>query len=123
MPSAPPRRDDRAPPAFGAGLGRRAHRRRRGIVGACHELDPRPPQPASCSTKDAEEPAGGGRAVRPPFTPGVGAFGDNRAHARHARRRPLTDAEFTPAQADAITDAVRQAAEQRDQVSTKFGSF
>ena len=34
----------------------------------------------------------------------------------HAVARSLTDAEFTPAQADAITNAVRQAAEHGDQV-------
>ena len=32
--------------------------------------------------------------------------------------RSLTDAEFTPAQADAITNAVRQAAEHGDQVTS-----
>ena len=36
----------------------------------------------------------------------------------HAVARALTNAEFTPAQADAITDAVRQAAEQGDQVTS-----
>ena len=36
----------------------------------------------------------------------------------HAVARSLTDAEFTPAQADAITDAVRQAAEPGDQVTS-----
>ena len=36
----------------------------------------------------------------------------------HAVARSLTDAEFTPAQADAITNAVRQAAEQGDQVTS-----
>lgn len=35
----------------------------------------------------------------------------------HAIARNLTDAEFTPAQADAITAAVRQAAEQGGHVS------
>ena len=37
----------------------------------------------------------------------------------HAVARALTNAEFTPAQADAITDAVRQAAEQGDQVTSE----
>ena len=36
----------------------------------------------------------------------------------HAVARALTNAEFTPAQADAITDAVRQAAEHGDQVTS-----
>ena len=36
----------------------------------------------------------------------------------HAVARPLTNAEFTQAQADAITDAVRQAAEHGDQVTS-----
>ena len=36
----------------------------------------------------------------------------------HAVARALTAAEFTPAQADAITDAVRQAAEHGDQVTS-----
>ena len=36
----------------------------------------------------------------------------------HAVARSLTDAEFTPAQADAITNAVRQAAEHGDQVTS-----
>ena len=36
----------------------------------------------------------------------------------HAVARPLTDAEFTPAQADAITNAVRLAAEQGDHVTS-----
>ena len=36
----------------------------------------------------------------------------------HAVARSLTAAEFTPAQADAITDAVRQAAEYGDQVTS-----
>ena len=36
----------------------------------------------------------------------------------HAVARSLTDAEFTPAQADAITNAVRQAAEQGDHVTS-----
>ena len=36
----------------------------------------------------------------------------------HAMARSLTDAEFTPAQADAITDAVRPAAEHGDQVTS-----
>ena len=36
----------------------------------------------------------------------------------HAVARSLTNAEFTPAQADAITDAVRQAAEHGDQVTS-----
>ncbi len=35
----------------------------------------------------------------------------------HAVARSLTDAEFTPAQADAITNAVRLAAEQGDHVT------
>ena len=35
----------------------------------------------------------------------------------HAIARSLTDAELTPAQADAITAAVRQAAEQGDHVT------
>ena len=49
----------------------------------------------------------------------LSAFGDNGgAHARHARARSLTDAEFTPAQADAITNAVRLAAEQGDHVTS-----
>ena len=57
-------------------------------------------------------------AVAGPF--GVGIFGDNRGHMldTHAVARSLTDAEFTPAQADAITNAVRQAAEQGDQVTS-----
>ena len=52
--------------------------------------------------------------VARPF--GVGIFGDNRRRMldTHAVARSLTDAEFTPAQADAITDAVRQAAEHGD---------
>ena len=37
----------------------------------------------------------------------------------HAVARALTNAEFTPAQADAITDAVRQAAEQGDHVTSE----
>ena len=37
----------------------------------------------------------------------------------HAVARSLTDAEFTPAQADAITNAVRQAAEHGDQVTIR----
>ena len=36
----------------------------------------------------------------------------------HAVARSLTDAEFTPAQADAITNAVRLAAEQGDHVTS-----
>ena len=36
----------------------------------------------------------------------------------HAVARSLTDAEFTPAQADAITNAVRQAAEHGDHVTS-----
>ena len=36
----------------------------------------------------------------------------------HAVARALTDAEFTPAQADAITNAVRLAAEQGDHVTS-----
>ena len=36
----------------------------------------------------------------------------------HAVARSLTDAEFTPAQADAITNAVRLAAEQSDHVTS-----
>ena len=36
----------------------------------------------------------------------------------HAVARSLTDAEFTPAQAHAITDAVRHAAEHGDQVTS-----
>ena len=36
----------------------------------------------------------------------------------HAVARSLTDAELTPAQADAITDAVRLAAEQGDHVTS-----
>ena len=36
----------------------------------------------------------------------------------HAVARSLTDAEFTPAQADAITSAVRQAAEHGDHVTS-----
>ena len=35
----------------------------------------------------------------------------------HAIARSLTDAELTPSQADAITDAIRQVAEQRDHVT------
>lgn len=35
----------------------------------------------------------------------------------HAVARSLTDADFTPAQADAITDAVRRAAEQDNHVT------
>ena len=37
----------------------------------------------------------------------------------HAIARSLTDAELTPAQADAITDAIRQAAEHGDHVTTE----
>ena len=57
-------------------------------------------------------------AVARPF--GVGVFGDNRGRMldTHAVARSLTDAEFTPAQADAITNAVRQAAEHGDQVTS-----
>ena len=49
-----------------------------------------------------------------------GIFGDNRGRMldTHAVARALTNAEFTPAQADAITDAVRQAAEHGDQVTS-----
>ena len=36
----------------------------------------------------------------------------------HAVARSLTDAEFTPAQADAITNAVRLAAERGDHVTS-----
>ncbi len=36
----------------------------------------------------------------------------------HAVARSLTAADFTPAQADALTDAIRQAAEQGDHVTT-----
>ena len=36
----------------------------------------------------------------------------------HAVARSLTDAEFTPAQADAITNAIRQAAEHGDHVTS-----
>lgn len=35
----------------------------------------------------------------------------------HAIARSLTDADFTPAQADALTDALRQAAEQGNHVT------
>ena len=45
----------------------------------------------------------------------VAVFGDNRAHARHALRRPLAHRHRVHAQADAITAAARQAAEHRDQ--------
>ncbi len=38
----------------------------------------------------------------------------------HAIARSLTDAELTPAQADAITAAVRQAAEQGDHVTPEL---
>ncbi len=50
----------------------------------------------------------------------VGVFGDNRGRMldTHAVARSLTDAEFTPAQADAITNAVRLAAEHGDQVTS-----
>ena len=50
----------------------------------------------------------------------LGIFGDNRGRMldTHAVARALTNAEFTPAQADAITDAVRQAAEHGDQVTS-----
>ena len=49
-----------------------------------------------------------------------GIFGDSRGRMldTHAVARALTNAEFTPAQADAITDAVRQAAEHGDQVTS-----
>ena len=36
----------------------------------------------------------------------------------HAIARSLTDADLTPAQADAITDAIRQAAEHGDHVTS-----
>ena len=57
-------------------------------------------------------------AVARPF--GVGIFGDNsgRMLDTHAVARSLTDAEFTPAQADAITNAVRLAAEHGDHVTS-----
>ena len=76
--------------------------------------------PATRRVEPSVDPRGlvarlGGVAPSAPFQSGGGVFGDNRAHARHARRRPFTP----PAQADAITDAVRQAAEQGDQVSKK----
>ena len=58
------------------------------------------------------------RAVAPPFT--VGVFGDNRGRMldTHAVARSLTEAEFTPAQADAITNAVRLAAEHGNHVTS-----
>ena len=37
----------------------------------------------------------------------------------HAIARSLTDADLTPAQADAITDAIRQAAEYGDHVTSE----
>ena len=37
----------------------------------------------------------------------------------HAIARSLTDADLTPAQADAITDAIRQAAEHGDHVTAE----
>lgn len=37
----------------------------------------------------------------------------------HAIARSLTDADLTPAQADAITDAIRQAAEHGDHVTSE----
>ena len=37
----------------------------------------------------------------------------------HAIARSLTDADLTPAQADAITDAIRQAAEHGDHVASE----
>ena len=37
----------------------------------------------------------------------------------HAIARSLTDADLTPAQADAITDAIRQAAEHGDHVTVE----
>ena len=47
-------------------------------------------------------------------------FGDNRGRMldTHAVARSLTDAEFTPAQADAITNAVRLAAEHGNHVTS-----
>ena len=37
----------------------------------------------------------------------------------HAIARSLTDADLTPAQADAVTDAIRQAAEHGDHVASE----
>lgn len=57
-------------------------------------------------------------AVARPFD--VRIFGDNseRMLDTHAVARSLTDAELTPAQADAITNAVRLAAEHGDHVTS-----
>ena len=81
---------------------------------------------ASCRSRRAESSSSAATGTRPvnsssasqlpPF--GGGVFGDNWGACwdTHAVARALTDAEFTPAQADAITDAVRQAAKHGDQV-------
>lgn len=48
-----------------------------------------------------------------------GGTGDNAGMLdTHAVARSLTEAEFTPAQADALTNAIRLAAEHGDQVTT-----
>ena len=83
---------------------------------------------ASCRSRRAESSSSAATGTRPvnsssasqlqPF--GGGVFGDNWGACwdTHAVARALTDAEFTPAQADAITDAVRQAAKHGDQVTS-----
>ena len=85
-----------------------------------HVLSSRPPWFRLAATDGDDDPVtvdrggdvgGGGQ---------LGIFGDNRGRMldTHAVARALTNAEFTPAQADAITDAVRQAAEHGDQVTS-----
>ena len=57
--------------------------------------------------------------ARESFPLRVGVCYADRMLDTHAVARSLTAAEFTPAQADAITDAVRLAAEQGDHVTSE----
>ena len=53
------------------------------------------------------------------YPPAVGPWYPEPVFDTHAIARSLTDVDLTPAQADAITDAIRQAAEHGDHVTSE----